>query len=313
MISCKFWWLGIRSPAPIKPILIEAGIEETKTVRSVKRIGIDFYLDVTQQRIRERLVPIPDSIICERFSNLLGVELHKHGDPMCPGLLLVDRSCVIRTVCTAQALSETLARRPPWNQTLLKLCYDLGVEVSDCGLTGSWALGSQGSSSDIDLVIRLRMEQCPRFSHAVPAILSACGGSFPDKYGLYWPLRIRTSGYDWCLFPTYVDCDESPLLGLKISEVGASVVMSGTIIDAVHGIFSPSVLTVWSDSSELWTVVFPNTEARGVFEVNDRIKVQGRECIVATQDISGPDRRFLRVVDGLHTCPSLASKLYIQS
>lgn len=293
-----------------KPIFLQAVENRRHFLHPIRKIGGAFYFNMTQQVIKGQLLPLPDSKICKSFSTLTGAELHKHGNPFFMALLMVPQKFVRRTIFPDQALSQALGKHCSWAEAFHALCAVLKIPPNYCGLTGSRAIEAHTENSDVDITFKLSPNRTGEFINKLSRLHVNAGGLFPDKYGLFWPLRIRIKGYEICLFPTYKTISQSCLSNMKIIRKGEPTVIKGRIFDTTHNLYSPTVLGVKSEAGNDYCVIFPSTEARGVFDIGDYFKAKAFPCIAKNETkykIKHVDT-FI-VIDGLNKCPSLKRKL----
>jgi len=310
LFHCHSYLANIKQTNCGKPIFLQAAEDSKNVPFPIQKIEGLLYFDVTKQIVNGQPIPLTDSKICHSFSALTGVELDKHGHPLFISLLMVPKEYVIRTISSEEALSRALEKHCRWAEAFYTLSEFLEIPWEDCGLTGSRALEAHSEYSDVDITLRLSPDKFHKFMNNLSRLHKSFGGLFPDKYHFHWRLRVRIKNYEICLFIKYKTIFESCLLNLGIIIEGDSKLIKGKVFDTVHSFYSPTVFRIISESGKCFRVIFPSTEARGVFDPDDYFEAEAFPCIV--KEGSNYEKKHIDtfiVIDGLETCPALRRKL----
>jgi predicted nucleotidyltransferase len=294
-----------------KPIYVEA-LTSDKVWKFPRReiFGKVFY-DISKVVCGGIHHNLHDTAICSVFNRLIGRDITEKTNLAFCKLLSVPIDCVRDTISPYSVLAGILSANKRVSEGLHALADLLGISVNDCGITGSWALGCNRKESDIDVVVRLAPHEAKPFMSKVAALKKdAEGALLRDKFGYMWPLRIKLFSYEWCIFVTYRALGESILWGAELTRSGRSIPIEGNVCEDSHSLFCPTVLEIQKEAGKTFYVVFPSTEARGVFHEGDYIEAFGIPCLwKSVGEIALRDRLAYVVVDGIKTCKSLLKKL----
>ena len=175
----------------------------------------------------------------------------------------------------------------------LSLASDaLGIDLAamPLGLEGAPALGTIDGYNDLDLVFHESLVENRRIADAIRDLVRAAPECRVHEAGKSWQIRFFVGdGHGGrrliCCFFVYKELDEAPLRDASMTVVSEDVALTGTVVDARHAMYTPTVVTladVRPEGSsrgagmpdELLLIAY-HTAARGELNEGDRVWARG--------------------------------------